>query len=354
MSATDGPANFVLSSAGSNPASVGVLIPTRNSMPLLPRHLEAAQSWLDLAAEIVVVDSDSRDGTVEFLRAKLPANKTRFFSHPTGLYQSWNFGVRQINAHYTYISTVGDKISRDGFSHLLAVAERFSCDLVISPPVFVDGRGKAVRGNRWPVHKIISHLNLETPLCVEGLLPFAMALSFLPFALLGSSASNLFRTVTLQENPFPTAFGLNGDGAWGIVNAAKIKLGITPERAGTFLRKHPKAYRRAEYTTENPDRRMLEAGLKSLHETLEARPGLKSEAAQLGLDDFVRQKLIVQRWREELIHHRRIAGWCFKPQAWHARIRRIIAQRRCEEMLKNILAADATRKLAPKFAVAAP
>jgi hypothetical protein len=354
MSATDGLVNLIPGFTGSPPASVGVLIPTRNSMPLLPRHFAAAQSWLDLAQEIVVMDSDSRDGTVEFLREKLPKKKTRFLSHPPGLYQSWNFGMRQISAQYTYISTIGDEISRDGLEHLIGVAERFSCDAVISPPEFVDRRGQRVGGNRWPVHKIISYLNLESPMCVEGLLPFAMALSFLPFALLGSSASNIYRTSMLQENPFPTGFGLNGDGAWGIIHAAKIKLGITPKRAGTFLRKHPKSYRRSEYISENPDRRMLEAGLQSLRETLDAQPELKAEAAQLGLDEFVRQKLIVQRWREELIYHRRIAGWCFKPTAWHARIRRIIAQHRCEEMLKNILTSSANARVAPKLAVAAP
>src|ERR1022692_4613490 len=180
---------------------VGVLIPTRNSMAFLPRHVETMRHWLDLAQEIVVVDSESRDGTVQFLRAKLPADKTRFFKHPPGLYQSWNFGVQQVSAQHTYVSTVGDEISREGFAHLAEVAERFSSDVVISPPGFVDEAGRPAHANHWPVHRIISHLNLQRETCLEGIVPFLVALTFLPFAILGSSASNLYRTTVLQENP---------------------------------------------------------------------------------------------------------------------------------------------------------
>jgi len=61
---------------------VGVLIPTRNSMAFLPHHVKTMRRWLDLAQEIVVVDSESSDGTVEYLRTKLPADRTRFFMRP--------------------------------------------------------------------------------------------------------------------------------------------------------------------------------------------------------------------------------------------------------------------------------
>jgi glycosyltransferase involved in cell wall biosynthesis len=43
---------------------LGVVIPTKNSMPYLPSHLEAMREWQDLAEEIVVVDSFSTDGSV--------------------------------------------------------------------------------------------------------------------------------------------------------------------------------------------------------------------------------------------------------------------------------------------------
>lgn len=317
---------------------IGVLIPTRNSMSLLSRHVETMRCWLDLAQEIVVVDSESSDGTVEFLRKQLPAGKTRFFSHAPGLYQSWNFGVRQISARYTYVSTVGDEMSRDGFTHLAEVAERFSCDVVISPPIFVAENGKPMRANPWPVHEIISLWNLENEICIEGILPFAMALSFLPFALLGSSAGNLYRTTTLQQNPFPTEFGLNGDGAWGFLNALTTRFGITP-RPVSFFRKHRKVYHRAEYATVDPDQRLFDAGLKQLAEILKARPEIRAQAAQVGLESFIQQKFAVQLWREKLRYYRQLPySWFFNPFAWHARTRRNAAHVRCKQLLKSILA----------------
>jgi glycosyltransferase involved in cell wall biosynthesis len=159
--------------AATAPLPVSVLVPTRNAMTFLPRHRESMEKWLDLVQEVIVVDSDSRDGTVELLREKLARRNARFFSHPPGLYQSWNHGIRQSAARYTYVSTVGDEISREGLVHLVEVAERFSCDVVISPPDFVDELGKPVSGGvNWPVHHMISFLRLEQHTCLEGLLPF--------------------------------------------------------------------------------------------------------------------------------------------------------------------------------------
>ncbi len=329
------------SSTGKNSSPslpVGVLIPTRNSMPFLLRHVETMRRWLDLAQEIVVVDSESQDGTMEFLRENLPADRTRFFIHPPGLYQSWNFGVRQISARYTYISTVGDEMSREGLLHLAEVAEHFSCDAVISPPMFVAEDGRPIRANSWPVHEIISFWNLAGATCIEGMLPFVMAFSFLPFALLGSSASNLYRTSVLQKNPFPTEYGLNGDGAWGILNALEIRLGITPRQV-SFFRKHRKVYRRAEYATADPDQRLLETGLERLAETLAARPELQLAAARLGLEKFIRQKHLVQFRREKLRHYRKLAWpWFFNPLAWRARAQRDAAHDSCKQLLKSALA----------------
>jgi glycosyltransferase involved in cell wall biosynthesis len=331
---------------------VGVLIPTRNSMAFLPHHIETMGHWLDLAQEIIVVDSESHDGTVEFLRTKLPADKTRFFNHPPGLYQSWNFGLRQIKAQHTYVSTIGDAISREGFAHLAEVAERFSSDVVISPPDFVDEAGRPAQANHWPVHRIISYLSLQRETCLEGIVPFLIAWTFLPFAILGSSASNLYRTSVLQENPLPTDFGWNGDGAWGLVNAWKIRLVVTPRRM-SFFRKHRKLYPLCEYTAVDSDRRMLCAGLASVQEALSLRPEIKAQAERLGLERFISAKELSQRWRAELMRQRyRPWPWVFNPLAWRARSRRIAAQHHCEALLKSVLVSAPAPEPSATFAVA--
>src|SRR5579862_7515073 len=96
---------------------IGVLLPSRNSMTLLPRHFETMKPWLDDVEEIVVVDSDSDDGTVEFLHRALRGRNVRFLHHSPGLYQSWNHGIEHVTSPYCYISTIGDSITREGLLH---------------------------------------------------------------------------------------------------------------------------------------------------------------------------------------------------------------------------------------------
>ena len=52
--------------------SVGILIPTRNCGSLVAGHVESLRQWSEIAEEIVVVDSQSKDGTVELLRKGRP------------------------------------------------------------------------------------------------------------------------------------------------------------------------------------------------------------------------------------------------------------------------------------------
>src|SRR5258705_8684024 len=94
--------------------SVGVVIPTRNSMPYLPTWLEKMGHWQDLVDEIVAVDSFSTDGTAEMLRNRLRHPRVRFISHPPGLYESWNCALQRLNTKYVYIATVADTITRQG------------------------------------------------------------------------------------------------------------------------------------------------------------------------------------------------------------------------------------------------
>ncbi len=315
---------------------VGVLIPTRNSMALLPEHLGSMLGWIDRVEEIVVVDSNSRDGTQKFLREKLAGRKVRFLDHPPGLYESWNFGIERITSRYTYISTVGDGITCEGLEHLVEVAEEESCDVVISPPRFVDRSGRAIERNSWPIHDMVRFLDLKGPACLEGVVTFAVALSFFPFAILGSSASDLYRTAILRRNPFPTDFGMNGDGAWGVFNALRIRLGITPKCVGTF-RHHEKSYSFLPYAADG-DQRMLDRGLRLLGQFLHDRPEMKAEAQRIGLDDFIAAKVIVQQWRTALNWHRQLAWpWVINPAAWRARRRRAAAQLQCEALVKELL-----------------
>lgn len=317
---------------------LGILIPTRNSMAYLPAHVESMLPWLDLAQEIVVVDSESKDGTPEFLREKLAKYNVRFFNQPPGLYQAWNFGFKQVNARYTYVSTIGDAITRDGVTHLMEVAEKFEADVVISPPIFVDDDGRPTGGNDWPVHRLISYLDLCEPQRLEELIPFLLALTHFPFAILGSSASNVYRTEMIQKHPFPTDFGWNGDGAWGLFNALRARIAITPKEV-SFFRKHPRLYAKADYETDDPDRRMLTTTLENYARARKESTELCARVDRANADAFIRNVIYLHRARSDLKRWRSIAlfPWVLNPVAWSARSRRVRLQRACESWFMNFL-----------------
>ena len=173
-------------------SSLGVVIPTKNSLAYLPQHLERMAEWLDLAAEVVVVDSFSSDGTVEYLRNHLRHPKARFLTHPPGLYASWNHGITQISAKYVYISTIGDLITRAGLQRLLETGEALGCDVVLSKPRFRAPDGQPLPDIDWPIDEIIRALDITRPRRLHKLEAVLFAMTNLTAALTGSCASDAF------------------------------------------------------------------------------------------------------------------------------------------------------------------
>src|SRR5438128_8526940 len=186
--------------------SLGVVIPTKNSMPYLQRHVEGLHGWLDLAQEVVVVDSLSSDGTLEYLQQHLKHPQVTYLAHPPGLYASWNHGIAQTTAKYVFIATTGDVIRRAGITHLVETAEALNCDVVISKPEFQDQQGRTVEVT-WPIDDIIASLQLTAPRRLHRLEAVTFAVTHASGAMLGSCASNLFRTSVLRRFPFPDNFG---------------------------------------------------------------------------------------------------------------------------------------------------
>src|SRR5205823_1693472 len=101
------------------------------------------------------------------------------------------------------------------------------CDAVISKPRFIDINGAPVRSPRWPIDDVTSALRVNEPIALADSALFLFTLLNYRDAILGSSASNLYRTRCLQENPFPVDYGTVGDGGWGLLNCLKIRLAVT-------------------------------------------------------------------------------------------------------------------------------
>lgn len=317
---------------------VGVLLPTRNSMTLLPAHFETMRPWLAQVEEIVVVDSDSRDGTVEFLRQKLAGHNVRFCNRPPGIYDCWNFGLQQIKSRHSYISTVGDGITEPGLIHLLDVAERFEADVVVSPPDLVSETGEPTGESHWPVHRLIAQLNLRQPALFDGLLPFVLALAHFPFSIFGSAASNLYRTALMQQRPFPTDFGWHGDGAWGVIHGLNCRLVFTPE-CGSFFRQHRRNFAREVYSAPAAEDRLCAQALAVYERACQASSALRDEACRLELDLLFRRVLEVHALRSELLRLRRRWSWFWicVPRAWRARSQRNRGRREFESRVLEVV-----------------
>lgn len=319
---------------------IGVLMPTRDAMRYLPNHIQSVAAWLDVVEEVVVVDSHSKDGTVAYLKKNLRHPNLRILTHPPGLYQSWNHGIAQLRSKYTYVSTIGDSISREGLEHLVETAERTQCDVLVSPPVFTGDYQHDLSKVRWPVHNIIERLSITQPELLDPAGAFCAAVFFSVFSglqgILGSSASNLYRTSVLQEFPFPTDVGSTGDVLWGVLNALQVKFAVTPFAFSTFLF-HPASYdpNTAEFNrklagqinetaVEILDRKLASPdggdreSLRVLHQLLNYTKAYRSH--KLGLEAMRRYWI----------------PWFLRPRAWRERAGRDHLRKRISETLEHV------------------
>lgn len=325
--------------------TLGVVIPTLNCANLLEGHLNSLESWLDTADEIVVVDSHSEDGTWEIVRNRLAGPKTVFYQRPKGLYQAWNYGVSRLSTQLTYFSTVGDHITKDGLEHLRQVANSTLADVVISPPAFVDEQGSpAAAPPHWPVQELIQVLEIKAPRLIDDWTLLLLSLENPVDAILGSSASNIYRTAKLQERPFPTNYGSVGDGAWGLGNIFNYRLAVTPECFSLF-REHPKSYSTNTYAVSDLDARLFDLLVESMEKLIQ-NSSVYCQRAELlkcrELGQLVNQRMVWQRRLEKT----RLTNvpWLINPHAWHSRKMRNhfrTAARECRDAALEICQLDA-------------
>ena len=216
--------------------SLSVVIPTRNCLVQLLQGWPAMSEWVSLVGEIIVVDSQSNDGTREFLRTQITGPRVTFLDHPPGLYDSWNAGIRAAKGQFLYLSTAGDTASVEDLRMLVTAAEASGADVVCAAPQFKDQAGSMVEGPVWPIHELIARG--VTYLSGAALQAVAMAHCQVPFRIkswLGSSASNLYRRSLFQNREFPTDCGHSGDMMFGLRHARAMSAHFLPQRCGQFL-----------------------------------------------------------------------------------------------------------------------
>lgn len=300
--------------ARSSGGRLGVLIPTLNCREALEKQVEVMSGWLDLIDELVVIDSHSTDGTAEYLAQAFKGHPClRVVRHPRGLWQSWNAGLALLTTEYVLVSTVGDTMERSGIEHLLEVAGQTSADIVLSPPEFASHDGAPPPQENWPIHILLSDRRLGAPevLSPEDAATWTFRFGGLSQGLLGSSASNLYRTRLLQEFPFPVDTGPAGDVAWGLRHIHRAKVAITPQKCALFVH-HPKAA-----VSHNRIRGLL------LPHACAAIGITQEQAMQVlgGCQSLVDQEQACVQALQDL-RARVKKGWLLRPQAWRLRRQR--------------------------------
>ena len=191
----------------------------------LPDHVRHLRSLAGLVNELIVVDSQSSDGTMEYLRHELSDCPAVFLDHPPGLYPSWNHAIAAATQEYLTVATVGDHLPADSLQELYRTIESFNADAVVTAPRLI---GLESTNRTWPVHHFIEATGIRTPTLVPGPVWLLYALCYMPNTLLGSSSANLYRTRLLQEHPFPHEFGHPGDSVWSLQMSLKARWVIHP------------------------------------------------------------------------------------------------------------------------------
>jgi len=247
---------------------ITAVIPVYNCKDRLERHLQGVREWIDFVKEVIVVDSGSTDGTLELAREILCPYGAQFIYNPPGLYQSWNAGVAAATQKYLYFSTVEDPITVNGLRHLHELMIAHDADVVISPPEMRNQDGSERVEVDMPSNRLAAALSERGFNSVVLSKPEAIALlcGLLPHGILGSSASNLYKTDLLKQYPFPTNFGHCGDTAWGVSVSPVAKIAFTTQECAQFLMqtKHskvdPETQKKLHWNLANFTKNILQQG----------------------------------------------------------------------------------------------
>jgi glycosyltransferase involved in cell wall biosynthesis len=214
-------------------STLSVIFPTYNCLGLIKRHLKEASDWLDLAEEIIVVDSQSIDGTLDHIRQELRHPRLTIITRERGLYESWNEAIRITRCDWIYISTAGDGILRSQLQHLIETGDRLEADVVMSNARFITEEGSPYPGE-CPVARLVHAFRLKSPAVFQPAAGQYLAFSTFPQAILGSTASNLYRGEHLRARLFPVDHEHGGDTAWMLRYGHETRLCMTPIEGSTF------------------------------------------------------------------------------------------------------------------------
>jgi hypothetical protein len=153
--------------------------------------------------------------------------------------------------------------------------------------------------------------------------------------MLGSSASNLYRTATFQRFAFPTEFGAQGDGVWAWFHAAEITWGVIPDQISSFLLHPHTGAHPANVSPSKPSPATILS--ESMHRWLDQ--GIIDQATydRLQWDQLINllksyldAKMAFDTDRKKSIL------WALNPSAWQNRFARKLAKQKLHQLKYDI------------------
>jgi glycosyltransferase involved in cell wall biosynthesis len=293
---------------------VSIVSPVRDCASAMPAHAAHLRKLAEVADEIIVVDSDSTDGTLEILKKELEGLGVIFLNHPPGLYQSWNFGIAAATQPYCTVASVGDNLPVESLRKLTATMERFEADVVVSAPLMIADGDQASK-RIWPIHRVITAAKITEPREISGAAWLAITLGYFPASLISSSAGNLYRTKLLQENPFPTEFGHAGDCAWALQMSRVAKWVIDPTVKSYFWVHAVSAHRKKRSEDRAKAMNRMVNGLFADSENFLREHGVPNELLDLlrQASDQMLEKAMLQIRYAEI--RRKVLPWFLHPES---------------------------------------
>ncbi len=275
-----------------NRLPISVILPTLNCRDKLERHLDASQEWLPMVEQIIAIDSNSTDGTLEVLQTRLARYNAEIICAEKGLYKCWNKAVQSAEQPYVYFSTIGDLIDFEGLRKLYSLATDLQAEIVISSPKMVDEKNMLIK-RKWPIHYINDYLQSAGGTIIpDSQHLWTLATGFIPESIIGSSASNLYSSRTLKLKPFPEDKGHPADVYWAMQYLPSLKVCITSLELALFCFDETRLNSWSELHMIMNDMRQKIIELGALHDEKEIKPSI--EDVIINFQNEAKQDLLKQ------------------------------------------------------------
>ena len=219
------------------PPLISSLLPTWNPGRFLEERLHSIFQQTVSDWELVIVDSQSTDGSLSLLK-KLAETDPRvsFFERPRGLYQAWNFAIQQAKGKYIYIATADDTMTDDALQKMSeALEEHPECDLCDTRLKLIDAESREL--NDFEDGYVAHCWHLAYPRERKHIRKrYADFFAHFGGKTVYLSATQLLIRKTLFEKTggFPEDFGPSADYMWGIRAAFYADVIYLPEKLATW------------------------------------------------------------------------------------------------------------------------